>query len=567
MAPFHEYQKISDVDDDIDIRKEYETDGNQSRSVGKQGSLSDQGFDHKAWFRKPSVFWLLPVFLLFNVGMGATTMPKMNIVKSLLCRKILALNPASSQHQVRHDGSSMSLIDGSAKNYTSSIIIGEHNSQCAIETVESATSMLMLYGNLIAGILGAIAAPFWGRLSDKYGRVRPLAAASTIVLGSETMFVLIASLPDIISLDWIYLAYVLEGLSGTFILIMALASSYASDCSSDSGRNVALGWFHGSMFFGLAAGPMLGGYLGMSNGESRPLLIFYVALALRILGITFLLVFVPESLILQRSPSSPNKFKAGKTVHKALLHTWAEKARNFNFIRIFTSQDSLTFSVRRNLIALASINTIMFGAFMGAMNVMLLYSEYTFEWGNKESGIFLSTVNFFRTIATMIVLPLAVRLLRRYWFRLPIISGGLNSGFDLLDLFLIRVSILSDVIGYAGYATASTGVIFTMSGAVAALGAIGLATSEASMTKLVGSTRTGELLGALGFLQAIARIVAPTIANLLYSWTIGSAPQLVFWGIAACFVAAGIVTFWAKPEAEGLVRDREEAVPLHAMEL
>lgn len=31
--------------------------------------------------------------------------------------------------------------------------------------------------------------------------------------------------------------------SGTFILIMALASSYAADCTQDSERNVALGWF------------------------------------------------------------------------------------------------------------------------------------------------------------------------------------------------------------------------------------------------------------------------------------------------------------------------------------
>lgn len=59
---------------------------------------------------------------------------------------------------------------------------------------------------------------------------------------------------------------------------MALASSYAADCTSDRGRNVALGWFHGSMFFGLAAGPMLGGYIGMSGGKSRPMLIFYFAL-------------------------------------------------------------------------------------------------------------------------------------------------------------------------------------------------------------------------------------------------------------------------------------------------
>ena len=59
---------------------------------------------------------------------------------------------------------------------------------------------------------------------------------------------------------------------------MALASSYAADCSNDSERNVALGWFHGSMFFGFAAGPVLGGYLGMSGGKSTPMLIFYIAL-------------------------------------------------------------------------------------------------------------------------------------------------------------------------------------------------------------------------------------------------------------------------------------------------
>lgn len=32
------------------------------------------------------------------------------------------------------------------------------------------------------------------------------------------------------------------------------------------------------MFFGMAVGPMFGGYLGMVGGKSRPLLIFYTAL-------------------------------------------------------------------------------------------------------------------------------------------------------------------------------------------------------------------------------------------------------------------------------------------------
>jgi MFS family permease len=121
--------------------------------------------------------------------------------------------PTGQQHSARHGvGHSMDMNSTMSGNFSaSSIIIGDHNPQCSINAVESATAMLTLWGNLIAGVLGAIAAPYWGRLSDRYGRVKPLAAASTVILGSEVVVVLIATLPDIISLNWVYLAFLLEG--------------------------------------------------------------------------------------------------------------------------------------------------------------------------------------------------------------------------------------------------------------------------------------------------------------------------------------------------------------------
>ena len=79
------------------------------------------------------------------------------------------------------------------------------------------------------------------------------------------------------------------------------------------------------------------------------------------------------------------------------------------------------------------------------------------------------------------------------------------------------------------------------------------------MTKLMPKSRTGELLGALGFLQAMARIVAPTVANLTYSWTVDRAPQLVFWGIAVVFMAAGAVSWLPRPQAtENFEHDGED---------
>ena len=85
------------------------------------------------------------------------------------------------------------------------------------------------------------------------------------------------------------------------------------------------------------------------------------------------MIFVPESLILQKHTVGPVEVK--ESFREAGNQFWTDRAKNFNFIKILTSRTDSDPKTRRNLIALASINTIMFGAFMGAMNVMLLYSE------------------------------------------------------------------------------------------------------------------------------------------------------------------------------------------------
>lgn len=99
-----------------------------------------------------------------------------------------------------------------ANTSTADIIIGEHNDQCSIKEVESATAMLSLWGNVIAGILGAIMTPVWGRLSDRYGRVKALGAATAIMLLSQGIEVLMAVLPDFFTLKWIYASFIFEGL-------------------------------------------------------------------------------------------------------------------------------------------------------------------------------------------------------------------------------------------------------------------------------------------------------------------------------------------------------------------
>ena len=212
MPPSYEYQKVSDANSNGDP----DFDDIDSRLTFEQSTYTKVDLQQTVWFKRPSVFWLLPVFLLFNLAMGATMMPRTNIVISLICRKILSAHVDSGdamQHSRRHEAGTMAQEMDGAANYTAgAVVVGDYNPQCSIDSVESAIAMLQLYGNLIAGILGAIAAPIGGKLSDRYGRIRILAAASTVTLASEIMIIILAKLPDTFSVNWLYTTFFLEGL-------------------------------------------------------------------------------------------------------------------------------------------------------------------------------------------------------------------------------------------------------------------------------------------------------------------------------------------------------------------
>jgi hypothetical protein len=55
------------------------------------------------------------------------------------------------------------------------------------------------------------------------------------------------------------------------------------------------------------------------------------------------------------------------------------------------------------------------------------------------------------------------------------------------------------------------------------------------------------MLGATGLLHALARIVAPTIFNLIYSLTVATLPQTVFVALAVTFGAAFLASLLIRP--------------------
>ncbi|KAL1956787.1 hypothetical protein VTO42DRAFT_6841 [Malbranchea cinnamomea] len=506
--------------------------------VERDAAIIEREFKALPWWRRPSIFWILPPLLPFTIAFGGVAVPKINLILTLLCRNYLA--------------------DKAAKDPTFTylpVVFGETNPQCRIPEVQALVSRFQLILNLIAGTLSAMASPKLGSLSDGYGRVKIIALSTFGTLLGEILTAIVAARPDTFHINLLFLGAALDGLFGSVTTTLALTQSYAADCTPHERRNVAFGYFHGILFSGIALGPIAAGYLIRVTGSV--LTVFYTVLGCHLFFLLCAIFVIPESLSGERQRFSRAKRGIKPFGSRDLTLRSLRRLNPLNLLKplaillpmtagshagLVVQKNSTIRHVQKNLVILAGIDASMFGVAMGTMSILIIYAEYMFGWGNFESSIFVSVASSVRVLVLLVVLPTATRLVRG-----P--QNGekqVNTGSDMLDIAIIRVSILLDMLGYIGYCVVRSGPLLLLSGAIAASGAMASPTLQSSLTKHVPPDRTGQLLGATGLLHALARVVAPAVFNLIYSLTVGSLPQTVFICLAGLLFVAFVASFFLK---------------------
>ncbi|KAI0514861.1 MFS general substrate transporter [Xylaria bambusicola] len=522
----------------------------------RQSWGADDDFHGLPWWKTPTVYWLIGPYFLYTLAFGGVIVPKIELIVTLVCRHYFA-----EQQVLDPDQTFLP------------VIIGGNNLQCNSAPVQKNVAAFTLVLSALAGGLSAFTAPKLGSLSDRFGRKRLLVIASFGGIVNETITILAAKYPDVIDYRFLILGSFFDGITGSFTAVSVLGSSYVSDCTPPSKRAVSLGYLQACLFGGLAIGPILAGKLTvLTHSVLSP---FYVSLGCHLTLICFIWFVVPESLSKQRRIAAQEKYQAEQEALRVALsrsvesqsrlpawiandalRTWLLLLLNANPLaplKMFVPSGRENQRLRRNLLLMGFIDTVLISATMGAGTVLILYAKFMFDWKTLESSRFVSIISFFRVIVLLVFFPIVNYIFRTRPLRhQQKLNGNIraeesHSGADNLDIWLLRFALLFDTIGVLGYVFVRTEELFILSAICTSFGGLASATIQAMLTKQVPTEYVGSMLGAGGLLHAVSRVFAPVIFDGIYAGTIESFPQTFVVVLASLFGLSILASLFVRP--------------------
>jgi MFS family permease len=331
-----------------------------------------------------------------------------------------------------------------------------------------------------------VAAPLWGRLSDRIGRKPVLIAA---LIGSS-IGSLVTGLAGVL---WVlFLGRVLDGASGSSY---AVGQAAVADLAQPADRPRLLGLLAAAFGVGFVAGPLIGSIAALGGRE----LPFFVAAALAAGNAIVALVRLPSGRSAGRSAGMPAGQSAGLGPKPGRLALWGAAGP----------------AVRR----LAVLSLVAMVGFAGFEATFAMLVEHRFpDVGDPTVyGLFALIGLLMVLVQTRIVGPVNARLGTRSTLR------------TALSLVAAGMVVLAMGGGWAGLAVALVLLVVGQ-------GVFGPTLSNATV-ETVGADGRGSALGLQQSAGAFGRILGPLLAGVLFGRVAVGAPYLVAAALAVAALA------------------------------
>ncbi len=326
--------------------------------------------------------------------------------------------------------------------------------------------------------------PFWGKMSDKYGR-RPILLLS--ILGGTLSYL---GLAFSYSLWWMFLC---RSFAGLFAANISTAHAAITDVTEKEHRAAGMGMIGAAFGLGFIIGPSLGsgfGYIGNLIGNEPPFGIFFPALMAFVITAANLIwaYFALPETISQKS-------------ERAVRGTWLS---NLSFIKKSTPPTVIKLIL---IFFLANFA-------MPLMEVMLFpFVSDRFQWGLVESGLGFAVVGLIMAFTQGYLVR---KVIPKWGERKTLTHGMFIMGFSF---FLIALSYSIYTLAFAMFLLAIGHGLSRPS----LLGMISIASKDDEQGEVMGSSQSASSLG---------RILGPMLGGWLYTHM----------GMGSPFVLAGILT-------------------------
>lgn len=572
------------------------------------------------WWKRPSPYWIVFCAPISSIGYSAAFAPRVEVYTLLACRVHKPVYfPHDPSFGVTTGMAGTHGIPNANIDVHPNLLIpdvtydplwvwdyewsGQTRERCTADPeVQAIVAKLSAMLVTTMGILSCLTTGWWGAFSDRHGRRSGLAASMTGLILTDLTFIVTANFVDHLPGGYWFLlvAFVIEGFLGSMPTGMAAYQAYIADTSNSSSRSVLYAFGLGLLSFGFAIGPLVGGFVIHLTGTT--LSVFFLATALHLLYLFFIIFFLPESLTVASARTARSRYEMDKQKNAnvpVLSRVSKSVARLFDALAILLPRDTvdgdpLGKPKKDCSLLFLAICYEMTANFLALMPFVFQYVTSTFSWTSETTNYYFASVEVTRALVLAVLLPLVIKLqkptVRPSIRTAPPVAGEpyeaasahashpdrsgqqLSSELSIytptVELTLARCALAVEVLACCIMAAAATDSIFVLGTIIgsfsvaftpisqalaldiytAAVGDDGGCQGEEEETATSdGPSETGKLFGVLSVLQALGQqIISPAVYGFVYSRSVAAFPQAIFVVTAICFVIAFVLLTFVK---------------------